>query len=379
MDFTVAQVDFGRALRLVGRVAPARPTLPILQSVLLEGGQGKLTLAATDLEVAVTTTVAAEVLAPGRIAVPARLLGDYVAQLPSEPLRLAQDAAQQRVKLKCGRFTANLATVDPDDFPTFPPLDDSQALDLGAVQLREAIDRVAFAASRDDSRPVLTAVLFDFSADGLTIAAADGLRLARVHLPAAPQTARQLLLPARAVVECGRLLANAREARLTFTQDGRGVYLVAGETRLFTRLLEGQYPDIGRVIPQGWRTRVTVDAASLRQAVRVASLFGGGDARPVLLDATQGTLSLQAKGDETGEARSELTALLEGEPQAVALNTRLLTDLLDAPSSQQLELSWTSPQAPVVVREVCKDDTADLWVVMPLHDPALIRREAKAA
>ena len=376
MDLTIDQASFARALRLAGRVAPTKSSLPILQSILLEGEFGRLTLTATDLELGVSTTLAARVDTPGRTAIPARLLADYVAQLPAEPLRLVLEGERKRVRVSCGRFVANFGASDPEEFPSFPPIDESHSLDLDANRLRNALERVIFAAARDDSRPVLTAILFDFGPNGLTLAAADGLRLARVRLPEATGDPRQLLVPARAMAECARLLTGADAVRLLATLDARGIYLATRDTRLFTRLVEGRFPDIERVIPQNWRTRVTVETASLRQSVRIAGLFGGGDARPVLLDAAPGQLRLLARGDETGEAKSELPATLEGEPQAVALNTRLLADLLEAPRSSHLELNWTTPRTPVMVREVGEAGSPDLWIIMPLADPALLREAA---
>ena len=379
MDLTVDQSTFSRALRLIARVAPARATLPILQMALLHCEQGHLTLTSTDGDLGVSTRLAADVAAPGRTTLPARLLDDYVGQLPAEPVRLTLDTEQRRVRVSCGRFAANVATMEADDFPTFPAADAGTALDLDAGRLREAIERVAFAAARDESRPVLSAVLFAFGPDGLTLAAADGFRLARARLPEAAAAPQQLLVPARAATEFGRLLADAEAARLLRTPDGRGVYLAARETTLFTRLIEGRFPDIDRVIPREWRTRAVVETASFRQAVRVAGLFGGGEARPVVLEAAPDRLRLHARGDETGEAESELPATVEGDPQAVALNTRLLTDLLDVARRPQLEMSWTTPQTPVVVREAGQPDSADLSVMMPLFDPALVRRQAHAA
>jgi DNA polymerase-3 subunit beta len=379
MDLTVDQAALSRALRLVARVAPVRPTLPILQMVLLDAEPGWLRLTATDAELAMTTAVPADVANPGRVAIPARLLGEYVAQLPAEPVRLALDPARQRVRAGCGSFVATLATADPDEFPALPAADERSAHDLDAGRLRRALERVACAAARDESRPVLSGVLFDFGAEGLTLAAADGFRLARTRLPEAAAAPQQLLVPARAVAEFARLLADAQAARLLLTPDGRGVWLAAGETALYARLIEGRFPEIERVIPQECRTRVTVETVALRQAVRVAGLFSSGDVRPVLLEAMHDRLRVTARGAETGEAESALSASLEGDLQAVSLNTRLLADLLDAVAADRLELRWTSPQAPVVVREASPADEADLAVVMPLHDPALAQRPAEAA
>ena len=380
MDISIDQTSLSRALRLITRVVPVKATLPVLQSVLIEADASRLTLTSTDAQVALVTTLGAEVRTPGRLAVPARLLGDYVAQLPAEPLRLSLDADQTRMRLDCARFTAHLATLDPDDFPRLPEAGEDQVLDLAAERLREVIERVACAAARDESRPVLSAVLFEITADGLTLTAADGFRLARARLAGVTGPDRQLLVPARAVAEFGRLLADAETARLTLTSDGRGVSFAAGDTTLFTRLIEGRFPDVERLIPWDWQTRVMVETVGFRQAVRVAAVFGGSrDARPVVLEAAPDRLRLRARGDETGEAESELPAHVEGASQAIALNTRLLTDLLEALPGPRLELSWTTPQAPVVIREAGHTESADLALVMPLFDAALARRHAEAA
>jgi DNA polymerase-3 subunit beta len=374
MELTVDQNALSRALRLISRVAATRPTLPILQTVLLEAHAGRLQLTVTDAALALTTAVPADVTTSGRTALPARLLGDYVANLPPEPLRMTLNPEQHRGRVACGRFDAGLATADPDDFPALPAMHEPSAVDLEAARLRRAIERVAFAAARDESRPVLSTVLFDFRDDGLTLAAADGFRLGRTRLPEAASTPQRLLVPARAVVELGRLLADAERVRLLLTPDGRGVRFVVGESALYTRLIEGQFPDIERVIPRACTTQVTVESTALHRAVRVAGLFGGGEARAVVLEAANGRLQLHARGDETGEAEGELPATLVGESQAVALNTRLFTEVLDAVTEPTLVLGWSSPQTPVLVREASGAAPDDLWLLMPLHDPSLTRR-----
>ena len=379
MDLTVTQSSLHRALRLVARIAPSRASLPILQTVLVHASPDGLTLTATDAEMGVVTRLAADVTESGRIAIPARLLGETIAQLPAEPVRLTLNLASHRARIACGRSVARLATLDAADFPTLPATGDRWAFDLAARRLRQALDRVAFAASRDTSRPSLAAVLFDFRPEGLTLAAADGFRLARARLPEAGGTTQQLLVPARAVAEFSRLLSEGEMARLSLTPDARGLYLTVGTTTLFTLLVDGRFPDIERVIPQAWRTCVTLETAGFRQAVQVASLFGvNGDTRPVVLEAEHGRLRLRARGDETGEAESDLPASVEGEAQDVVLNTRLLTDLLETVSEPRLQLTWTSAQSPVVVRELGGGAADDVYVVMPLNQRAAPRREVQA-
>jgi DNA polymerase-3 subunit beta len=363
MDLTVDQAAFSRALRLVGRAVPARPKLPVLQHVLLEGAPGRLTLTATDLDLAIVTGVDAAVGAPGP-------------ELPSEPLRLALDPAGRRVRATCGAFAASFAAADPGQFPTPPSAEGAVATDVDAPRLRAAIGRVAFAAARDEQRPVLAAVLLDFGPEGLTLAAADGFRLARVRLPGASAEPRQLLVPARAVAELGRLLGDAGTARIVVPRENRGVQFLVGATTLSSRLVEGRFPDVERVVPGAPTTRLSVEAAAFRRAVRVAGLFGAdASARPAVLEPRGETLRLRARGAETGDAEAELGAASEGPAQPVVLDTRLLVEILDAVDGPRLELGWSTAQSPVVLREQGAGD-ADLWVLMPLHDPALVAPSA---
>ncbi|HVC34230.1 MAG TPA: DNA polymerase III subunit beta [Chloroflexota bacterium] len=379
MDLTVDQANLTRTTRLTSRATPTRSTLPVLQTVRLEAQNGGLILTATDLEIGVTTAIAANVATSGTICVPARLLGEYISQLPSEPVHLTLKPEGHRLRLSCGRFVANLATQDATEFPALPAGDEARALTLDASRLRQAVARVAFAAARDEARPVLTAVLFDFGPEGLTLAAADGFRLARARLAGVVADPHQLLVPVRAVTELGRLLGDAETVRLIPTAENRGVHFVIGGTTLFARLLEGHFPDIERVIPQESKTTVTVETAAFRQAVRVAGLFGGsGDSRPVVLEAASGFLHLRARGDQTGDAEADVSAEVAGDPQAIAVNTRLLADLLDVVDSARLRLSWSSAQTPIVLRELDREESADLFVAMPLSDPSLIRRPVAA-
>ena len=155
--------------------------------------------------------------------------------------------------------------------------------------------------------------------------------------------------------------------------------LEVGDATVFARLIEGAFPGYEQIIPSESTTRVGVDTAAFRQAVRVAGLFGGmGDARPVMLEAEPERLRLRARGDQTGEAEGELPATLDGTPQRVVLNTRLLGEVLEAASDAHLEIAWSSPRTPVVVREA-GNGAGDLWVVMPLYDPALLGAETPAA
>ena len=393
MDVTITRASLHHALRLAARAVPARSTLPILQHFLLEAGSTGLTVSATDTEVAVVTTAAAEVTRAGHIAVGARLLEDYVGHLPDEPVRLALAPKRSRLEVRCARFSAGFATADPDDFPTLLPADGGAALAFDAKRLRDAIQRVVFAAARDEQRPVLATMLVRGTGDGLLFAAADGFRLARTRLPGTGLPTCEALVPARAAGEMSRLLndASVESAQLLFAPSGRSVQLRVGGTTLFVRLAEGTFPDLDRVIPSEAAARITVETAVLRQAVGAVSLFGGSSGgRPVRIEAGGGKLRLLAHSAETGDAQTELPVEIRGttadatadgtadDTQVVTLSTPLVVDTLAAATARQLELSLNGSTSPVLIREV-GDDTGSLWLVMPMHTVGTTRAAPPAA
>jgi DNA polymerase-3 subunit beta len=380
MDLTIDQPDLARALRLAGRVLPHRAGAPVLQAALLAATPGRLTLTAADGDLAAVTTVPADVVAPGRAAVPTRRFAEYVSELAPTPLRLTLGDDGGRLRVTGDRDVAELTTVVADDFPLPPDPAELPVTVLDAGRLRDAIARVAFAAACDHDRPVLATVLVAMDADGLTLAAADGFRLARARVPGTPLPGHRgrLLVPARAVAELGRLLAGADGARLALAPDGQAIHLIAGAARLFTRLTPGAYPDLDHVVPRAWRTRVTMGAAELRDALRRLRVFAGSDGCPVSVAVAPAGLRLATGATEGDGATSELAATVEGEAGAVRLNARLLTDVLDAVHGPVVAISWTGPDQPVTIRDGARP-ADDLFLVMPLHDPALTAGPAVAA
>lgn len=375
MDLTIDQPSLARALRQAARVAPTKTTLPILQHALLIAEPGRLTVTACDHDLAALTTIAADVAVPGRVAIGARLLADYVAGLPPRAVRLTLDGAKRRARATCERSSAQFATGAADG-----------VLDRDAAALAQALDRVLPAVAREHAaNPALTAVRFALDGDGLTLAACDGSRLAQARVPDSPgvDVPAELLVPGHGAVEFGRLLDGAKAggslARLVRTADDRGLWLAHGDTALHARLTEGAYPVVAALVPPGWDTRAVVVADALRGALRLGALFGDRDQRPVLLDAAGGRLRLLTAEGEGGTAETILPDVaLEGTDAAIMLDAPLVAALLDAvPKAARLILSWDGPGAALTIREQGRDE-ADLWLAMPLLLDAALHQRAVA-
>ena len=268
-----SQPDLERALARVARATAARPLMPVLGTVLLTAADGRLTLAATDLELAVTAPVAGVVEREGAVAMPARLLADFVASLPAAPVDLTVDPSTRTLRVAGARARAAIKGLDPDDFPAIPPPGGAPAARVEAGRLRDLIGRVAFSAGTDDSRPTLKGVHLQLDGARLTLAAADGYRLteagADLDAPAAPASA---IVPARGLRELARLLADPAEIVEIRLEPNR-IGFAAGGAHVLVRLIDGAFPDYRAVIPAAAATRAIVDTAEARGAIRRAAAF----------------------------------------------------------------------------------------------------------
>jgi DNA polymerase-3 subunit beta len=373
MKLSSLQENLNRGLNLVGRAAAARTTLPITNNILLATDQGRLKLAATNLEMAISCWIGAKVEEEGSITVNARLLSDFIGSLPNDKIEISLSPRSKTLKLKCARFEARISGVDAKDFPPIPKVEGgvSTKVDVGA--LRQAVDHVAFAAATDESRPVLTGVNADFEADQLTLAAADGFRLAVYNLPLAEHIKQnvQVIIPARTLSELNRLAQDQEDTISVKVNSEKGQIIFSMKNiELVSQLVQGSFPQYGQLIPQNFNSRAVTDTAQFLRATKTAAIFardGGGIVRLVMTPGAQkapGKLTVSARSDEVGDDTGEIDATVQGDEAKIAFNGRYLADVLNVLGEQQVALEVTTPSSPGVIRPVGVDNYTH--VVMPM-------------
>jgi DNA polymerase-3 subunit beta len=373
MKLSSLQENLNRGLNLVGRAAAARTTLPITNNILLTTDQGRLKLAATNLEMAISCLIGAKVEEEGSITVNARLLSDFIGSLPNDKIEISLSPRSKTLKLKCARFEARISGVDAKDFPPIPKVEGgvSTKVDVGA--LRQAVDHVAFAAATDESRPVLTGVNADFEADQLTLAAADGFRLAVYNLPLAEHIKQnvQVIIPARTLSELNRLAQDQEDTISVKVNSEKGQIIFSMKNiELVSQLVQGSFPQYGQLIPQNFNSRAVADTAQFLRATKTAAIFardGGGIVRLVMTPGAQkapGKLTVSARSDEVGDDTGEIDATVQGDEAKIAFNGRYLADVLNVLGEQQVALEVTTPSSPGVIRPVGVDNYTH--VVMPM-------------
>ncbi len=390
MRISVLQDHLAKGLAVASRAVSSKSPLPILTHVLLDaraanGGESKVRLAATNLEVGISCWVAAQIEAPGAIAVPARLMADFVDALPTERVGLALNAKTQTLGLTCGYQHANVKGIDAQEFPAMnAPWQPAFQAALPAKGLRELFDRVAFAAATEDSRPILTGVLAQFKDKRLTLVAADGFRLSvqQAELVDAVEPF-QAVIPARALQEVMRVCGEqVQPVEIGVNENKTQIRIALTGIEVTAQLIDGAFPDFNRIIPQNPTSRAIVTTSELATAARLVGAFveqsGRHNGIRLEADAAHRRLIVLGANAERGDGVGEVDAAIAGEGFQVTLQAPYLRQVLERVTAPQLAIEFlkSNPHpAPLVVKAVGDDDF--LHVMMPLVETRVAPKEKK--
>ncbi|MBA2777255.1 MAG: DNA polymerase III subunit beta [Chloroflexia bacterium] len=375
MRVSCLQENFQRALGRVGRAVATRTSLPVLSNVLLSTDDGRLRVAATNLEIGVTTWIEADIQEEGRITIDARLLGEFVNTLPAGGVELTVDMTRMALTVQSGRDEATINGIDAEDFPVIPSIgDEGFGVEIEAQNLRELISLVEFAAASDDSRPVLAGVLTRFEGDQVTLASADGFRMAvnEGALASSVEERTDLIVPARAYRELARIIGDFDETiRLAVTPNKSQVMARIGDTEWVSRLIEGTFPDVRQIVPKEFATRVDLSREILLNAVRRASYFARENNDVIRLvispgedDLTPGNVEVTANAAERGNSHSFVDASVSGGEVQIAFNSRYLSDVLSVLKHGQVTLGLNGTTQAGIIRP--SGNESYTHVIMPM-------------
>ncbi len=373
MKLSCLQENLNRGLNIVGRAVAARTTLPITNNILITTDQSRLKLAATNLEMAITCWIGAKIEEEGAITVPARLLTEFVSSLPNDKIDVNLSPRTKTLELKCARFEARISGVDAKDFPPIPKVEEGITTKVEVEAFQQSINQVVFAAATEESRPVLTGVDAQFKDDLLTLAAADGFRLAIFRLPLATPVGEstEAIIPARTLAELNRLMTDQEEpVEITVNSNKSQALFRLKDAELVSQLVQGTFPNYTQLIPQSFNTRMVVSVDEFLRATKTASIFardGSGIVRLVVTPGAAkapGKLTVSARSEEIGDDVGEIDATVEGEESKIAFNGKYLTEVLSVLHETQVALETTNPSSPGVIRPVGTDNY--LHVVMPM-------------
>jgi DNA polymerase-3 subunit beta len=377
VKISASQEDFSRGLRVAGRAVAARSPLPITTNVLLSTDNARLKIAATNLDIAISTWIDATIAEEGAITLPSKLLSEFVDTLPGAPIDLSVKQGSQSAHVSSGRYEANIRGMAADDFPIIPTATEQPAATIPASLLKEMIEQVVFATAVDDTRPILTGVLSTFSGTELTLAAADGFRLAmrKGELSEASSGDFSVIVPARTLAELARVMPDGDAiVEITVTPNRNQVVFRTTDLHVVSRLIEGAYPNLKQIIPTKFATKVVVSTSDLLKATKIASFFSRDNSNAITLEiqpggeAGVGNVVISGAAAELGEDRGEIDAVVNGGSAKVQFNSRYVSDVLGAVQSSQVGLEISGPNSAAVFKPI--DSVDYTHVIMPMHTGA---------
>jgi DNA polymerase-3 subunit beta len=365
MKFTITREQLQEGLAAVAAAVPTKTTLPVLSNVLLEATKQGLRLSGTDLDIAVGTTVAADVDTEGAVTLPAKKLVDIARELPSAPIRITA-AGEQRVSIECGRSRFKLLGLPREEFPSFPAVKFDGAWKAAAGVVQKLVSHVAFAASTEESRPILNGVLWELRPDRMRMVATNGHRLAKMDVPASGGSTADLIVPPKALEQIRRLFTAEAEVQVARSDNHIG-FRAAGKV-VFSRLIEGPYPNYEQVIPRENDKAATVDKAAMGAALRRMSVVASDQTHRIRLAFSGGTAKFSVQTPDLGEAQDELAVTYEGEPLEIGFNATYLLEILKYMPTDEVRFTFKAPERAATIEPVGWNDPASyMCLVMPLR------------
>jgi DNA polymerase-3 subunit beta len=346
LRITCPKSALGSSLAVVSRAVSTRGAVQVLGGILLHAEGDRLTLAATDMEISIRASLDGEIEGDASVVVPGRLLTDLVRLLPEDTVTLAYDESEGVLAVTSGSHASRLNVYSAEDFPRLPPLDiPLQKIDSAA--LLSTIEKVGRAASRDESRPVLTGVLVRFEGDKLVMAATDSYRLAvKETVLSASGPELDAIIPARALQELARLAAGVEEIELGVHENH--IVFSAGDVWLTSRRIDGQFPNYKQLLPESFEAEIATPREALLEVVRRAGLMAQRNA-PLRLRFAEGELTVSAQTQDVGEATESLPIEYAGEELEIGFNPDFLRDGLEAVSGETVQLKLINRLRPGLI------------------------------
>jgi len=351
---------------IANRFSQPRGNLPILSNIYLQSKKTGLVIKATNLESGVMMEVRGMCEEEGDFTVNAKLLSDYLLSVPEEKIEL--EVKDGKLKISANKYQTTINGIEAVDFPILPEIEDGEIFEIEAKNLQKAIFKTIFAASAQEMRQELSGLYFSFGKNNiLTIAATDSFRLAEQKIPFLGAGEKNAIIPYKTAQEVLKICEAAHDKKITVIfGQGEAVFKI-DQIKVFSRLIEAQYPEYSAIIPQQINTEIHLKTGEFSQAVKTASLFSQNGLFDIYFkaDPEKNSIAISSKRSDVGEHATALEASIKGEPVETILNYRYLMDCLSKIQEKEIEILAASGSQPIKLRATGDNDY--LYLIMPIR------------
>ena len=373
MEFSCLQDNLSRGLANVSRAVAQRAPLPVTQNVLIETEDSKVKITATNLEIAISTWISAEIKETGSLTIPARMLTDFINSLPSgEQVEVKMIKDKAGIEIKCKTYNGRISGTDAGEFPPIPESSDSPTISVPSAALKRSLGRVAIVSATDDSRPVLMGVKVEIDKSGITLAAADGFRLAvdRVEISSTEDLDSSAIVPGKTMLELERLIDDSNQStiQISISEASNQILFNLENIQVVSQLIQGQFPDYEKLIPNSSSTQSLVDRKAFMESIKAASIFArdGSGIIKLIMDKSSKKISILSNAEEIGDLENDIDADINGDESKVAFNSRFLQDVVGVLGSDVIKIDSSSPSSPGVFTEKSDGNSNYRHVIMPM-------------
>lgn len=366
MKVRVNQEKLSKLLSLVTGVVPTTSSIPVLSNLLLETEGDKIKISATDLDISVISLLECEVSKQGSITVAARRVQEIVRELPGDEVDLEADGT--RITITSGRANFKVMGMEKDQFPKIADLEREERITLSSEALDKMIRRSVYSVAKDDTRPVLSGVLWELSSDGIAMVGTDGHRLARMAISGdfGIKAEMGVIIPPKALNQVLRLLAGEEQVGISIDKAFVGFFV--GDTIVYTRRIEGTFPNYKQVIPKNNENVLVADRDDLMSAARRVSLLADSKTHKIKMNLSKDRIKLTASTPDLGEAEEEIPATYTGEDMVIGYNASYIVDVLKNAESDDIRFELgTAVGASILKPATEPDEESYVCLVMPLR------------
>ncbi len=365
MKLSCIQENLNKGLSIIDKIISPRANLPVLNNVLLKTKKGQLELSATNLEIGINKLIGAKIEKEGAITIPAKIFSEYINSLPNKKINL--EVKDDNLSISSDKYKATILGISASEFPLIPEIKQKPITSIKPGVLSKGISCVVFAAALDESRPVLSGVFLHFKDKKLKLVATDSYRLAEktIKLDKNVASEKKVIVPTRTLQEVNRIIMELSEP-IDISLTENQILFHMSDTDLVSRLIEGNFPDYRRIIPDSFQTKTKVSTSGFLNMIKTASIFTTTGANNIKLQfKSKGEIIIESSTAQVGENISSIDAEVEGGDGEITFNAKYLLDVLNNIEAEEVILQIKGKLNPGVIKPGGSADY--IYVIMPLR------------